>query len=496
MSSWLDLFQTAVATHDYQPSDRGELPLRKNQLIYIAAKRNDDWYIGCVVTITTPQTLQWGLFPSAFCEEQHPKPLPPTTNDQTRPVPPPIPQRRSITQPHPTTTTTTTTTTATTTPQPNTISAPTARKELHEYYFRHHRQKIHNLPLLLKTYKGNYSSLYQHLQSQFQTSPNHMPVDLVDLEAPRQTSAAEHTVQLTWTTRELYECHTDEDDKTPMDRHGEHRYTIALKYQNVSSSVNATQANTKGNANTNDDWTLVVCKDSLQVKFDGETGLTTVWLTGLCPNCDYQCCLTLYDLCTNQDMTVRIRNASVSHFKTTGVKGGESARQQNTSSSPQRPTRPTRPTTTSTQNTANSDSEEDERSTPTPPPRPHKINTTTATTATTATTSNKPARPPRTTTLATSTTTSTTASSNAQYFKSSKMLWMGFQELLNTEEKYVQDMTYLLVSVVHPLQQNTASSASSASFSASASSSTVPSIPSTAVHAIFCNLEQTVGVNR
>lgn len=484
MSSWLDLFQTAVATHDYQPSDKGELPLRKNQLIYIAAKRNDDWYIGCVVTITTPQTLQWGLFPSAFCEEQHPKPLPPTTNDQTRPVPPPIPQRRSITQPHPTTTT------ATTTPQPNTISAPTARKELHEYYYRHHRQKIHNLPLLLKTYKGNYSSLYQHLQSQFQTSPNHMPVDLVDLEAPRQTSAAEHTVQLTWTTRELYECHTDEDDKTPMDRHGEHRYTIALKYQNVSSSVKATQANTKGNANTNDNWTLVVCKDSLQVKFDGETGLTTVWLTGLCANCDYQCCLTLYDLCTNHAVTVR--NTSVSHFKTTGVKGGESARPQNTSSSPQRPTRPTRPTTTSAQTTANSDSEEDESSTPTPPPRPHKINTTTATTAT----SNKPARPPRTTTPTTSTTTSTTASSNAQYFKSSKMLWMGFQELLNTEEKYVQDMTYLLVSVVRPLQQNTASFASSASSSASASSSTVPSIPSTAVHAIFCNLEQTVGVNR
>jgi uncharacterized membrane protein len=76
------------------------------------------------------------------------------------------------------------------------------------------------------------------------------------------------------------------------------------------------------------------------------------------------------------------------------------------------------------------------------------------------------------------------------------MLWMGFQELLNTEEKYVQDMTYLLVSVVRPLQQNTASFASSASSSASASSSTVPSIPSTAVHAIFCNLEQTVGVNR
>jgi hypothetical protein len=313
----------------------------------------------------------------------------------------------------------------------------------------------------------------------------------VDLEAPRPSSAAEHTVQLTWTTRELYECHTDEDDKTPMDRHGEHRYTIALKYQNVSSSVKATQANTKGNANTNDNWTLVVCKDSLQVKFDGETGLTTVWLTGLCANCDYQCCLTLYDLCTNHAVTVR--NTSVSHFKTTGVKGGESARPQNTSSSPQRPTRPTRPTTTSAQTTANSDSEEDESSTPTPPPRPHKINT--ATTATTAT-SNKPARPPRTTTPTTSTTTSTTASSNAQYFKSSKMLWMGFQELLNTEEKYVQDMTYLLVSVVRPLQQNTASFASSASSSASASSSTVPSIPSTAVHAIFCNLEQTVGVNR
>ena len=291
-----------------------------------------------------------------------------------------------------------------------------------------------------------------------------MPPQEVDLEAPRQTSAAENTVQLTWTTRELYECHNDEDEKTPMDRHGEHRYTIALKYQKLSSSLNATQTNDNADANANDDWTLVVCKDALQVKFDGETGLTTVWLTELCPNCEYQCCLTLYNLCTNQEMTVRTN--SVSRFKTT--------------SSP--PTRPTRPTATFAQNTANSDSEEDEGGTPTPPPRPHKINTTAATT-------NKPTRPPRTTTP----TATPTASPNAQYFKSSKMLWMGFQELLNTEEKYVQDMTYMLVSVVHPLQQNTASSASS---SASASSSTVPSIPSTAVHAIFCNLEQTVGVNR
>jgi hypothetical protein len=62
---------------------------------------------------------------------------------------------------------------------------------------------------------------------------------------------------------------------------------------------------------------------------------------------------------------------------------------------------------------------------------------------------------------------------------------MGYFELLKTEEKYINDMLYIIHSIIKPLQNQ-----------ASSSSPPPPSVLPLAVQSIFINLEQLVGVNQ
>ena len=71
--------------------------------------------------------------------------------------------------------------------------------------------------------------------------------------------------------------------------------------------------------------------------------------------------------------------------------------------------------------------------------------------------------------------------------KSAKLLYLGFQELVNTEEKYINDMNVLITSIIRPLQNN---------FDQGFSDSKIPKVPTIGIHSIFGNLEQLVGVNR
>lgn len=71
--------------------------------------------------------------------------------------------------------------------------------------------------------------------------------------------------------------------------------------------------------------------------------------------------------------------------------------------------------------------------------------------------------------------------------KCAKLLYFGFQELVNTEEKYVNDMDVLITSIICPLQNN---------FNQEFSDSKIPKVSSKGINSIFGNLEQLVGVNR
>lgn len=299
---WLGIFKTAIAIHDYEPADQLELQLKEGEVVHIAGKRNEDWYIGC----STSNVVKLGLFPSVFVSELS-SPTNATTSTTTITTDttttnnngPPVPSRRTSkanieanqeTKMKPETTTTTN----------NTIlTEEIARRELHEYYFRYHRDKIHKLPRLLASYSGHYESLYHELKKQFSTSPNDLLITDIDLEAPRQIKCEERCVELTWSTRELYECNIS-NSTTTLDRNGNHRYTLALKYQDVMPS-NLDMAEDKSNVrkstkNATESWNFVVCHESLKVKLDKETGLTHVWLTGLFPGCEYRCCLSMYDM--------------------------------------------------------------------------------------------------------------------------------------------------------------------------------------------------------
>ena len=338
-AGWLGLFREAIATHDYEPDDVCELALKTGQVVHIAGQRNEDWLIGMVRNETTG-LMTWGLFPSSFCTAASVK--------------------KSET-----TTTTTTTTISTTTPsapsgppirpkrQPNLRAREpeqklstsnnndaSVRRELHEYYFRYHRQKMHNLKPLLKSYIGNYDALYQGLLSQFGTSPADLPPHDAALEAPKQISADDTSLCVTWMTRELYEkdelelelveslSQGDEQTKDlDLDRHGKHAYSLALEIQDAMLPLSSCMSESSGGGedvlNNSASWRqhVLYIKEDERVctRMNRLTGVTTCQIMGLSKGCEYRCRLTLYD--HHDRCAIKCRRTPISHVKTSGGGG-------------------------------------------------------------------------------------------------------------------------------------------------------------------------------
>ena len=513
-SSWFSLFTTATALHDYEPEDSLELCFKAKQTIHIAGQRNNDWFIGTVVTENSEE-IRWGLFPASFVTINKANTTSLTHSDKKQGSSPP--ETKSSTD-----TTTTTTTSAHTTITTD-IPTATARRELHEYYFRHHRDKIHKLDGLLLSYSGNYLSLYHGLLEQFGTSPATLSHQDVVLQAPRQASMEEHSVQLTWSTREMYDCLPE--DGASVDRHGQNHCVMALKYQDVlissssstsTSTSSPTSSSASSSSSTTDDWTIIVPSEALRVQLDRTTGTTRVWLTGLFPGVGYRCSLALYDI--HDHLELPCKRASVGYFKTKKrvVEEQETTKQHRRPTSmkhvpsapvltlrkapPAIPARKSRqylpiPTGRKSSTTRTSTVKVPPSRPPTRPPR--RASTTTTATATAAATTGsapettiepaaslsssddevpqppvRPLRPPS---------RSEGASPTNASKKAAKLLYMGFRELLETEQKYVNDMTFIVNALVRPLQQR---------------DGTTPDVSPTALRSIFGNLEQTVGVNR
>tara|TARA_B100000795_G_scaffold268962_1_gene257047 strand:+ start:82 stop:2670 length:2589 start_codon:yes stop_codon:yes gene_type:complete len=520
-SSWFKLFKTAIAISDYEPEDPLELNFKTGETIHIAGKRNEDWYIG---TIFSNKALKWGLFPATFVN------LTPTIPLETKTT-------KVVTQQSYATSSDLSTSDLSTFDLSTELSTATARRELHEYYYRHHRDKIHKLDDLLILYSGNYSSLYQGLQTQFGISPTHLPHSEVDLEAPRQIgSLEERVVQLTWSTREMYSrvYSPSQQEKFTV--------VIALKYQDVLLSTISTD--------DSDDWHLIIPSDSLRMQIDSEIGTTKIWLTGLFPGCEYKCRLILYNLETYQE--VECRSSTISHFRTlqskleptTAKKGHRHHRRVatalNTSSisnklnilvhqpqsqgqgqgqgqAPAVPSRksrqylpiPSRRHSAIVKSTSLSPSSNSiSKSTKKPPIPRRKIPTPTPTSSSDDaddddSDTKPPSRPPRPTSRSKGDNTTESPpiiperlSQVSKSKKQAKLLYLGFCELLSTEQKYVSDMTFLVSALVHPLQNQNSNKQTPIVFGQNNYEVLkTPNIHPVGLHAIFGNLEQLVGVN-
>ena len=322
-AGWLGLFREAVATHDYEPDDVCELALKTGQVVLIAGQRNEDWLIGMVHNETTG-LMTWGLFPSSFCTAAAVKKSETTTTtiSTTTPSAPSAPSGPPIRPKR----------------QPNLRAREpeqklstsnnndaSIRRELHEYYFRYHRQKMHNLKPLLKAYVGNYDALYQGLLSQFGTSPADLPPHDAALEAPKQISADDSSLCVTWMTRELYErdeLELELVERERYDRHGKHAYSLALEIQDAMLPLSSCMSESSGGGedvlNNSASWRqhVLYIKEDERVctRMNRLTGVTTCQIMGLSKGCEYRCRLTLYD--HHDRCAIKCRRTPISHVKT------------------------------------------------------------------------------------------------------------------------------------------------------------------------------------
>ena len=235
-SRWLSKLPIAAALERYEPDDPLELGFERGECIAIAGKRDGGaWLTGFLVSSST-----WGLVPAHLV---------------------------SIVE----------------------LNHSVARRELHEYYFRHHREKISKLDALLLSTADSCQALdavYTNIQASFQhTVLCEITASKCILESPRQTTSTETSIEFTWATRELYELDLNEP------RRGK-TYCIAVCMQDSMMTEDS------------DSWTRMLpgdiavssVKSALQCSLRYIDGVTHAKISGVLPGATYRARLCLWDI--------------------------------------------------------------------------------------------------------------------------------------------------------------------------------------------------------
>ena len=241
--SWLETLSSATAERQFVSADPLCLQLAPGERIAIVGSRDGGrWLVGYSIEKKT-----WGLFPSncVLLDEEN-----------------------------------------------GVLDRGIARRELHEYYMRHHRDKIHKLDALLASAEGNFQAVFDSIERAF----GHKLTDKLHpeecrLDSPRQVASNCTSVTLTWTTRELYECNFDEP------RRGNRYLCLAVRCQDAMLCGDGA-------------WTVTLPEGLLAAPASEKknpavlfherqksAGVTSATVDGLSPGATYRVRLSLWDVC-------------------------------------------------------------------------------------------------------------------------------------------------------------------------------------------------------